>query len=295
MNYRIERLAIIGVGLIGGSLARALRAQGSVGEIVGYGRTLENLSEAVRLGVIDGAENSASAAVRGSDMVVVAVPIGSMGQVLEEIRDALSPTAVVTDVGSVKAPVVTDARAALGTRFRDFVPGHPIAGTERSGVTASFAELFARRRVILTPNPDTDLAAVAQVRAMWTAAGADVKTMTAAEHDHVLAASSHLPHALAYALVDMFVRLDEHRAIFDCAGGGFRDFTRIAASDPTMWRDIFLANRVELLALLGQYQDDLRGLAEAIERGDSQWLWDTCARAKRAREQLGAVDESGGD
>lgn len=295
MNYRIERLAIIGVGLIGGSLARALRAQGSVGEIVGYGRTLENLSEAVRLGVIDGAENSASAAVRGSDMVVVAVPIGSMGQVLEEIRDALSPTAVVTDVGSVKAPVVTDARAALGTRFRDFVPGHPIAGTERSGVTASFAELFARRRVILTPNPDTDLAAVAQVRAMWTAAGADVKTMTAAEHDHVLAASSHLPHALAYALVDMFVRLDEHRAIFDCAGGGFRDFTRIAASDPTMWRDIFLANRVELLALLGQYQDDLRGLAEAIERGDSQWLWDTCARAQRAREQLGAVDESGGD
>jgi len=295
LNYRIERLAIIGVGLIGGSLARALRAQGSVGEIVGYGRTLENLSEAVRLGVIDGAENSASAAVRGSDMVVVAVPIGSMGQVLEEIRDALSPTAVVTDVGSVKAPVVTDARAALGTRFRDFVPGHPIAGTERSGVTASFAELFARRRVILTPNPDTDLAAVAQVRAMWTAAGADVKTMTAAEHDHVLAASSHLPHALAYALVDMFVRLDEHRAIFDCAGGGFRDFTRIAASDPTMWRDIFLANRVELLALLGQYQDDLRGLAEAIERGDSQWLWDTCARAQRAREQLGAVDESGGD
>ena len=295
MNYRIERLAIIGVGLIGGSRARALRAQGSVGEIVGYGRTLENLSEAVRLGVIDGAENSASAAVRGSDMVVVAVPIGSMGQVLEEIRDALSPTAVVTDVGSVKAPVVTDARAALGTRFRDFVPGHPIAGTERSGVTASFAELFARRRVILTPNPDTDLAAVAQVRAMWTAAGADVKTMTAAEHDHVLAASSHLPHALAYALVDMFVRLDEHRAIFDCAGGGFRDFTRIAASDPTMWRDIFLANRVELLALLGQYQDDLRGLAEAIERGDSQWLWDTCARAQRAREQLGAVDESGGD
>ncbi|OGI65759.1 MAG: prephenate dehydrogenase [Candidatus Muproteobacteria bacterium RBG_16_60_9] len=291
----MERLAIIGVGLIGGSLARALRAQGSVGEIVGYGRTLENLSEAVRLGVIDGAENSASAAVRGSDMVVVAVPIGSMGQVLGEIRDALSPTAVVTDVGSVKAPVVTDARAALGTRFRDFVPGHPIAGTERSGVTASFAELFARRRVILTPNPDTDLAAVAQVRAMWTAAGADVKTMTAAEHDHVLAASSHLPHALAYALVDMFVRLDEHRAIFDCAGGGFRDFTRIAASDPTMWRDIFLANRVELLALLGQYQDDLRGLAEAIERGDSQWLWDTCARAQRAREQLGAVDESGGD
>ena len=295
MNHRIERLAIIGVGLIGGSLARALRAQGGVGEIVGYGRTLENLREAVRLGVIDGAENSPGAAVRGADMVVVAVPIGSMRPVLEEIRDALSPSAVVTDVGSVKAPVVADARAALGARFRDFVPGHPIAGTERSGVAASFAELFARRRVILTPDADTDLGAVAQVRAMWTTAGADVRTMTAAEHDHILAASSHLPHALAYALVDMFVRLDEHRAIFDCAGGGFRDFTRIAASDPTLWRDIFLANRGELLALLRQYQDDLQTLAHAIEKSDGQWLWDMCARAKRAREQLGAIDEGGGD
>jgi len=295
VNYRIERLAIIGVGLIGGSLARALREQGSVGEIVGYGRTLENLSEAVRLGVIDGAENSAAAAVRDADMVVVAVPIGSTRPVLEAIRDALSPNAVVTDVGSVKAPVVADARAALGARFRDFVPGHPIAGTERSGVAASFAELFARRRVILTPDAQTDIAAVAQVRAMWAAVGADVKTMTVEEHDHILAASSHLPHALAYALVDMFVRLDEHRAIFDCAGGGFRDFTRIAASDPTMWRDIFLANRTELLALLRQYQDDLQALAQAIEQGDGQWLWDTCVRAKHAREQLGAVDEGGGD
>lgn len=295
MKHRIERLAIIGVGLIGGSLARALRAQASVGEIVGYGRSLENLSEAVRLGVIDGAENSATSAARGADMVVVAVPLGSIRPVLAEIRDALAPTAVVTDVGSVKAPVITDARAALGARFRDFVPGHPIAGTERSGVAASFAELFAQRRVILTPDPDTDPAAVALVRAMWTAVGANVKTMNVAEHDHILAASSHLPHALAYALVDMFVRLDEHRAIFECAGGGFRDFTRIAASDPTMWRDIFLANRTELLGLLRRYQDDLQVLAQAIEKGDGEWLWDTCARAKRAREQLGAVDEGGGD
>lgn len=291
----IERLAIIGVGLIGGSLARALRAKNSVGEIVGYGRTLENLSEAVRLGVIDGAEASAAAAARGADVVVVAVPIGSTRAVLAEIRDALAPNAVVTDVGSVKAPVVADARAALGARFRDFVPGHPIAGTERSGVAASFAELFAGRRVILTPEAQTDVAAVAKVRRMWEAAGADVRTMTAGAHDHVLAASSHLPHALAYALVDMFVRLDEHREIFDCAGGGFRDFTRIAASDPTMWRDIFLANRDELLKLLRQYQDDLQALAQAIAGGDGQWLWETCARAKRAREQLGAADEGGGD
>lgn len=295
MSYQIKRLAIIGVGLIGGSLARALRARGCVGEIVGYGRTLANLEEAVRLGVIDGVETSVVGAVRDADMVVVAVPIGSMRDVLEQIRDVLLPTTVVTDVGSVKAPVVADARATLGERFGNFVPGHPIAGTERSGVAASFAELFTQRRVILTPDPETDVSALARVRAMWAAVGAEVTTMTAAEHDHILAASSHLPHALAYALVDMIVRMDEHRAIFDCAGGGFRDFTRIAASDPTMWRDIFLANREQLLTLLRQYQDDLQALAEAIEHGEAQWLWETCARAKRAREQLDVKDKAGDD
>ena len=284
----IERLAIIGVGLIGGSLARALRAQECVGEIVGYGRTLAHLDEAVRVGVIDGVEPSAAAAVRDADMVVVAVPVGAMREVFEEIEPALAPEAVVTDVGSVKAPVIADARAAFGDRFADFVPGHPIAGTERSGVAASFAELFEGRRVILTPEPETDAAAFERVRAMWTAVGAHVATMTAAEHDRVLAASSHLPHALAFALVDMIVRMDEHRAVFDCAGGGFRDFTRIAASDPTMWRDIFMANREALLALLQQYQDDLQAWIDAVARGDSRWLWETCARAKRARDSLNA-------
>ncbi|HEY8553426.1 MAG TPA: prephenate dehydrogenase/arogenate dehydrogenase family protein [Burkholderiales bacterium] len=284
----IERLAIIGVGLIGGSLARALRAQECVGEIVGYGRTLAHLEEAVRLGVIDGVEPSAAAAVRDADMVVVAVPVGAMREVFEEIEPALAPEAVVTDVGSVKAPVIADARAAFGDRFADFVPGHPIAGTERSGVAASFAELFEGRRVILTPEPETDAAALERVRAMWTAVGARVGTMTAAEHDRVLAASSHLPHALAFALVDMIVRMDEHRAVFECAGGGFRDFTRIAASDPTMWRDIFMANREALLALLQQYQDDLQAWSDAVARGDGRWIWETCARAKRARDSLNA-------
>ncbi|HEX7044397.1 MAG TPA: prephenate dehydrogenase/arogenate dehydrogenase family protein [Burkholderiales bacterium] len=284
----IERLAIIGVGLIGGSLARALRAQGCVGEIVGYGRTLAHLDEAVRLGVIDGAEPSAAAAVRDADMVVVAVPVGAMREVFEEIEPTLAPEAIVTDVGSVKVPVVADARAALGERFPDFVPGHPVAGTERSGVAASFAELFEGRRVILTPEPETDATALERVRAVWAAVGAHVATMTAAEHDRVLAASSHLPHALAFALVDMIVRMDEHRAVFDCAGGGFRDFTRIAASDPTMWRDIFMANREALLALLQQYQDDLQAWIDAVARGDARWLWETCARAKRARESLNA-------
>jgi prephenate dehydrogenase len=291
----IDRLCIIGVGLIGGSLARALRAKEFVGEVIGYGRSIENLNEAVRLGVIDGGEATPQAAVRGADMVVVAVPISATREVLAQIESALAPEAVVTDVGSVKGGVVADARAALGPRFSDFVPGHPIAGTERSGVGASFAELFQNRRVILTPERETHADAVTRVHAMWTAAGATVSTMTAADHDRVLAASSHLPHALAYNLVDMIVRMDEHREIFDCAGGGFRDFTRIAASDPTMWRDIFLANRAELLTLLQQYQDDLQALAEAIERGDGRWLWETFARAKHAREQLGGGNGTGGD
>jgi len=282
----IERLCIIGVGLIGGSLARALRAREYVGEIVGYGRTAANLYEAVRLGAIDGAETSVAAAVRDADMVVVAVPVRATREVLEQMRDALAPEAVVTDVGSVKLSVVADARAALGARFADFVPGHPIAGTERSGVAASTADLYAGRRVILTPEAETNDRALARARAMWAAAGAVVATMSAAEHDRVLAASSHLPHALAYALVDMIVRMDEHRAVFDCAGGGFRDFTRIAASDPTMWRDIFLANRSELLLLLEQYQEDLQVLMDAVERGDEEEIWEICARAKRARETL---------
>jgi prephenate dehydrogenase len=291
----IDRLCIIGVGLIGGSLARALRAKEFVGEVIGYGRSIENLNEAVRLGVIDGGEATPQAAVRGADMVVVAVPISATREVLAQIESALAPEAVVTDVGSVKGGVVADARAALGPRFGDFVPGHPIAGTERSGVGASFAELFQNRRVILTPERETHADAVTRVHAMWAAAGATVSSMTAADHDRVLAASSHLPHALAYNLVDMIVRMDEHREIFDCAGGGFRDFTRIAASDPTMWRDIFLANRAELLTLLQQYQDDLQALAEAIERGDGRWLWETFARAKHAREQLGGGNGTGGD
>lgn len=291
----IERLCIIGVGLIGGSLARALRAKNVVREVVGYSRTLESLNEAVRLGVIDGAETSVASAARNADMIVVAVPIGSMREALAPLHDVLDPDAVVTDAGSTKVSVVYDARAVLGDRFPNFVPGHPVAGRERSGVAASLPDLYHNRRVILTPEPETDVDAIARVRAMWEAAGANVVTMTAAEHDRVLAASSHLPHALAYALVDMIVRMDEHRSVFDCAGGGFRDFTRIAASDPTMWRDILLANREEVLGLLQNYQADLSALSEAIERGDGRWLWDTFARAKRAREQLGTGNGAGGE
>lgn len=282
----IDKLAIIGVGLMGGSLARALRERDEVGEIVGYGRTIANLDEAIALNVIDHAETSIAAAVDGADMIVLAVPVGAMREVLDAAAPAIGSHAVVTDVGSVKQTVIDAARAALGPRFASFVPGHPIAGTEQSGARAARGNLYEDRRVILTPGPETDPTATERVTAMWRAVGAEVVSMPAADHDRVLAASSHLPHALAYALVDMLVRLDDHRSIFECAGGGFRDFTRIAASDPVMWRDICLANREPLLALLEQYQENLRLLGEALERADGEWLRETFARAKRAREGL---------
>lgn len=281
----INKLCIVGVGLIGGSLARALRAGGHVREIVGFSRRLANLQQAADLGVIDYAEVSLAAAVRGADVVVLALPVGAMKDVFAELA-RLRFDGTVTDVGSTKGNVIAAARAALGGGFARFVPGHPLAGTEQSGVQASQPDLFRGRRVILTPEKETDPAALARVRALWVAAGAEVSEMPAGEHDRVLAASSHLPHLLAYALMDTIVRRDDHRVVFAAAAGGFRDVTRIAASDPAMWRDICLANRDELLAVLKTYRDDLGAFIEALERGDDAWLEQTFARARRARETL---------
>ena len=282
----INKLTIIGIGLIGGSLARALRANGYVREVTGYGRSVGNLQQAVELGVIDRAEASLADAVRDADMAVLALPVGCMGEVLDQLGPVLAEHAVVTDVGSVKGSVVAAARAALKTRFARFVPGHPLAGTEQSGVAASQADLFLQRRVILTPEAETDPAALNEVRTMWEAAGAQVATLSAADHDRILAASSHLPHMLAYCLVDMVVRHDDHRAIMEYAATGFRDTTRIAGSDPVMWRDICLANRDALLDALRQYVDDLGALTAAIEKGDGPWLLETFTRAKHARDAL---------
>ncbi|MDH3673062.1 MAG: prephenate dehydrogenase/arogenate dehydrogenase family protein, partial [Gammaproteobacteria bacterium] len=256
----IQKLAVIGVGLIGGSLARALREAGHVGEVVGFGRSLGNLQTATDLGVIDRAEVSVGETVRDADMIVVAVPLGSMADIFSQLATSMMDGAVVTDVGSVKRSVVTMARTALGARCSAFVPGHPIAGTEHSGVSASKADLFRHHRIILTPQDDTDVAAVARVGAMWQAVGGDVISMTVAEHDEVLAVCSHLPHVLAYALVDLLVRRDDHKTTFDLAAGGFRDFTRIASSDPTMWHDICLANRDALVKVLKDYQQNLDDL-----------------------------------
>jgi len=281
----IERLCVIGVGLIGGSLARALRAAGACREVVGAGRNSENLQTAVDLGVIDRYETDLSRAVAGADMVLVSVPLGAMADVFGAIRGHLSPHTVVTDAGSAKGGVIDAARQVFDGVPAFFVPGHPIAGTEQSGVEASFAGLYKDRRVILTPLPETDIHATAQVREMWEAAGAEVVEMDPVHHDAVLAATSHLPHVLAYTLVESLVRLGDEGEVFEYAAGGFRDFTRIASSDPVMWRDICLANGDAIQLMIEHFTTDLQELSEAIENRDGQHLLELFTSARDARDR----------
>jgi prephenate dehydrogenase len=280
----IGRLCIIGVGLIGGSLARALRAAGACEEIVGCGRDEAQLRRAVELGVIDRYSTDPADAARGADVVVLAMPVGSTEAVVRKLAPALTPETILTDVGSTKGSVVDAVERVLGHVPPRFVPGHPIAGTEKSGVEASFAELFRQRRVILTPLSHTNPEATRTVRALWEKAGAEVVEMEVQHHDEVLAATSHLPHVLAFALVDTLARMEERREIFRFAAGGFRDFTRIASSDPQMWHDICLANREAIVAMIEVYQRDLNQLADAMRRGDGAALLETFQRAKKARD-----------
>ena len=283
-KLHIGKLCIIGVGLIGGSVARALRECNCVDSIVGAGRNLENLQQAEDLGVIDAYSLDLATAVEGADIVLVAVPLGAMQDVFAQIKPHLSAHTIVTDVGSAKQSVITAAKQAFNTLSPMFVPGHPIAGTEKSGVEASFAELFRHRRVILTPHAHTDKTALSKVKQLWQACGAQVIEMDAGHHDAVLAATSHLPHMLAFALVDTLARMDDSQEIFDFAAGGFRDFTRIASSDPVMWHDICLANREQLVKVMRAFSDDLHRLCDAMEQGDSEFLKTTFTRAKNARD-----------
>ncbi len=274
------------MGLIGGSLARALRRGGQCDEIVGCGRDEAHLQKALTLGVIDRYETDIAAAVAGADVVVLAIPLRAMVSVLQQMLMGLAPNAVVTDVGSAKGCVVEEARAILGGRLCDFVPGHPIAGTEKSGVEASFAELFDQRSVILTPLEETAPEQSARVRAMWETAGASVTEMTVLHHDEVLAATSHLPHLLAFSLVNTLASLDESKDIFAYAAGGFRDFTRIASSDPVMWRDICLENRSAMLEVLQLFNHDLQQLEEAVRDNDGDAVVEVFSRAKRTRDRF---------
>lgn len=283
----IQRLAIIGVGLIGGSLALALKRQAACVEVVGCGRSMDNLQTALALKMIDRAETNPAVAVQGADMVVIAVPLGHFADIFRTIQPHLSTTAILTDVGSAKGCVVKDAQATLSAEVLSrFVPGHPIAGTEKSGAAAAFPTLFKQRKVILTPIAATCATAHAQVQAMWEAAGAEVVSMSVTHHDQVLAATSHLPHLVAYSLVDTLAQMDERVELFQFAAGGFRDFTRIASSHPQMWHDICLANREALLAVLADFNRDLTQLAQAIERGDSETVLNIFSRAKIARDSF---------
>jgi len=278
----VDTLALVGTGLIGGSFALALKAAGAVREVVGVGRNPARLTVARELGLIDRAVDWAEAAQ--ADCILLALPVGETEAVLKRLAPHLKAGAVVTDAGSTKANVVTAARAALGARCTDFVPGHPIAGSEQSGPGAARVELFRGKRVVLTPAADTRPDAVATVRALWEAAGAQVELLDAAQHDRVFAAVSHLPHLAAYALVDELARRVDGDVFFRFAASGFRDFTRIAGSSPEMWRDIALANRSAVLGELDAYVAALQALRQAVDTEDAEALLNMFARARDARE-----------
>lgn len=278
------RLAIIGLGLIGGSFARALRAADVVGAIDGFDPDAAQGRAALALGVIDHSAVSAAEAVREADVVVLAVPVLRTAEALAAVLPALKPGAIVTDVGSTKQSVLADVLAVCGALPGWFVAAHPIAGTEKSGVAASFAELFKGKRVVLTPHAAQDAAALAIVRLLWQATGARVVEMDAARHDAIFAATSHLPHVLAFSFVELLADRAESEEIFSNAGGGFRDFTRIASSSPEMWHDIVRANAGEVLQLLKAQIGQLQQMQQLIEQEQWAALKGRFERARVARE-----------
>jgi prephenate dehydrogenase len=282
-RLRIGRLVVIGVGLIGGSFALALKRARAVERVVGVGRTRRNLATASRLGILDEASRDAAHAVRDADLVLLAVPVGQMPAVMAAIAPRLPTRAVVMDAGSTKCDVVASARRWLGPAFARFVPAHPVAGNERSGAEAATPDLFRGRTVIVTPQPETAAHALALARRAWQACGARVARLEAREHDAILAAVSHLPHVIAFALVNMLARRRDPARWFGFSAGGLRDTVRIAGSSPEMWADICRANREALLAAIEQYESELERVRAAIERGDAAALRRLFARARAAR------------
>ncbi|SUD59707.1 bifunctional cyclohexadienyl dehydrogenase/3-phosphoshikimate 1-carboxyvinyltransferase [Ectopseudomonas oleovorans] len=286
---KIGRLVVVGLGLIGGSFAKGLRERGLCREVVGVDLDAESRRLAVQLGVVDRCESDLAAACQGADVIQLAVPILAMEKLLAQLARLDLGNAVLTDVGSAKGNVVRAARLAFAGQAVRFVPGHPIAGSEQSGVEAANAELFRRHKVILTPCEHSDEAAVALVEGLWRELGADVEAMEVEHHDQVLAATSHLPHLLAFTLVDSLAKRSENLEIFRYAAGGFRDFTRIAGSDPVMWHDIFLANREAVLRTLDTFRDDLDALRDAVDAGDGHQLLGVFTRARVAREHFSKI------
>lgn len=292
MTKQFDRVALIGIGLIGSSLAHVMRKQKLAGEITGYARSEATRAKALELRLVDHVYPTAAEAVKGADLVILCSPVGTYGELAREIGPVLKPGAILTDVGSVKGAVVRDVLPHVPQHVH-FIPGHPIAGTEQSGPESGFAELFINRWCILTPLADTDPVAVEQLVAFWRGCGSNVEVMTPEHHDLVLAITSHLPHLIAYNIVSTAADLEEVTSseVIKYSAGGFRDFTRIAASDPTMWRDVFLNNKDAVLEMLGRFSEDLSALQRAIRWGDGDMLFDVFTRSRQVRRNIIAAGQ----
>ena len=285
-DFFVPKLAVIGVGLIGGSFALALKEAGLVGEVVGIGRGRANLETAREKGIIDTFTHSLAEGVAGADVVFLSTPVQTLSKVAAEVLPHMKPGAILTDGGSVKADVIAAIEPMLPAGIH-FVPGHPVAGTEQSGAAAAFATLYRGRRCILTPTRRTDSRALDWIKHLWQAAGSEVVVMTPEKHDRILAAISHLPHMVAYALVDAVDKCsDENENILSYSAGGFRDFTRIASSDPTMWRDIALSNRAALLEMIQGFEKSLAEVKKDIATGNGEGLFDFFLRSKQKRDSI---------
>ena len=284
MNKPLNKITIIGVGLIGGSFAKAAKELGLASEVMGYGRRAESLQWGLDHGVLDCYTLEMAEAVQGADLVFLAVPLGMMEPMLQQMQPYLADTTIVTDGGSAKTMFIEAAQRVFGECPSQFVPGHPIAGKEISGIEASDAQLYVDHRVILTPTSTTSKQALQTVEALWGAMGANVEQMSAQFHDEVFAATSHLPHLLAFGLVDMLHEHPELGNVFKYTAGGFRDFTRIASSDATMWRDIALYNHSAIAKWLKEYQAHIGEMAQLVEAQDGEALHQLFAQAKDARD-----------
>ncbi|MBL8395416.1 MAG: prephenate dehydrogenase/arogenate dehydrogenase family protein [Candidatus Accumulibacter sp.] len=281
------KVVVFGVGLIGGSFALALKAARRAGEVVGFGRTLGSLNQALQLGIVDRAGFNIGQEVSNADLVLIATPVGRTAEIMARVAPCLGAQTVVTDAGSTKEDVVAAARLHFGKRIGQFVPAHPIAGAENSGALAARVELYRHKQVVLTPLAENSQESIARVRAAWEACGAVIRELTASEHDRIFAAVSHLPHLLSFALVHELARRENRELLFDFAASGFRDFTRIAASHPEMWRDICLANRLALLDELDCYRAQLDELRAALQAGDGARLEEIFDVARTARRAWG--------
>jgi prephenate dehydrogenase len=285
MTVHFDRVTVVGVGLIGGSLAMVMKENGLASHIVGVGRGIENLKDAERLGIIDEYTTNVTAGVQGSSLVVLATPVCSIPKIVRDIANHVDRGTIITDVGSVKGALVKSLEGVLPSDIH-FIAGHPIAGTENSGAKAAFSSLFQEMRCILTPTEKTHSEALEKMRYLWEQAGSEVIIMSPEEHDTILAAVSHLPHFVAYTLVNSLLAMNDYRNVLKYCAGGFKDFTRIASSSPEMWRDIFLLNKDKILETITQFQETLEKLKDLIEKEDGQGMLEELKKAKNVRELI---------